>query len=67
MKKTILIVSLIMSLIVSGCGLFNLSGFVIPDDTEFITVIENLNTPEKISDYMVENFLLAAQVIIFLG
>ena len=56
MKKIFILVLLTMFL--SGCssGLFNLSNFVLPDDEEFLAVIEELDTPEKIGDYMVENF-----------
>jgi len=56
MKKLLLIMSLIMCLTMSGCGLFNLNGFIMPDDLEFLAVVESLDTPEKICDYMKENF-----------
>jgi len=42
--------------ILAGCGAFNLSNWVCPDDLEFITTIEELDTPQKISDYMIDNF-----------
>ena len=54
MKKLLLIITL--SLLLSGCGIFNLNGFIVPDDLEFLAVIENLRTPQEISDYMMRNF-----------
>ena len=56
MKHKILIVNLIVMLIMSGCGIFNLNDFVIPDDIEFLSVIESLDTPKKIGAYMRANF-----------
>jgi len=53
-KKIALLI--IVLILLSGCGIYNLSNFVVPDDLEFIAVIESLNTPYKISEYMVENF-----------
>ena len=55
MKK--LILTLIFLLIfLSGCGFYNLGSFTLPDDIEFITLIEELDTPEKICQYMTDNF-----------
>ena len=55
MKK--LLILLILSIFfLSGCGIYNLSNFVLPDDTEFITLVRELDTPKKIGDYMLENF-----------
>lgn len=54
MKKTILLILLLMFL--SGCGLYNLSNFIMPDDIEFLALVEELNTPKKIGTYMEENF-----------
>lgn len=56
MKKTFLIVSILSIIFLAGCGIFNLNGWVWPDDLEFITCIEELNTPQKIGNYMMENF-----------
>lgn len=57
MKKVILlIIVLIFSTGLTGCGIFNLNGWLVPDDAEFTEVIESLRTPQKISDYMIENF-----------
>ncbi|MCK4690147.1 MAG: hypothetical protein KAT41_07625 [Candidatus Marinimicrobia bacterium] len=52
-KISLLIIALIF---LSGCGIYNLANFVVPDDLEFLAVIEDLNTPEKICEYMQENF-----------
>lgn len=54
MKKLILFLILIIFL--SGCSIFNLNDFVLPNDIEFINTIKTLDTPEKICDYMRENF-----------
>lgn len=55
MKKIVL--SIIILIFLTGCsGVFNLDNFVIPDDLEFIALIEELNTPEKICNYMEDNF-----------
>lgn len=55
----ILILILIVTIFLSGCRykVFNLSDFVLPDDIEFISCIEKLDTPEKICDYMKDNFI----------
>ena len=48
---------LIMCLIVcTGCKILNISDWVAPDDLDFIILVDELNTPEKISDYMMDNF-----------
>ncbi len=54
MKKIFILVLLTMFL--SGCGNFNLDGWVVPDDLEFLAVVEELNTPRKICQYMLDNF-----------
>jgi hypothetical protein len=54
MKK--IIVFLIIALLTSGCGLINPSNLVLPDDSEFVKVVEELDTPQKICDYMSDNF-----------
>jgi len=57
MKKLFLILILLTSIILlSGCGIFNLNTFVLPDDTEFLALVQELDTPEKICQYMLENF-----------
>jgi len=55
MKKTILAIIILISL--TGCGVFDLNYFVMPDDVEFIACISELDTPEKIGNYMLENFI----------
>ena len=55
MKKIILLIIVLISL--TGCnGLYNLNSFILPDDTEFITLIQRLDTPEKTCQYMLYNF-----------
>ena len=40
-----------------GCSfIYDLTNFTIPDDEEFLAVIESLDTPHKIVNYMEENF-----------
>lgn len=56
MKKTFILILLISTIFLSGCGLFNLNGWVIPDDKDFLEVVESLDTPEKIVNYMYDNF-----------
>ena len=55
MRKIILL--LIVLIFLTGCsGIYNLINFVLPDDVEFIACIKELDTPEKISNYILENF-----------
>lgn len=54
--KKLLIIFLISLIFLSGCGLYNLSNFTLPDDLEFLSLIEKLDTPKKICDYMKKNF-----------
>ena len=56
MKKALLIISILSIMFLAGCGVFNLNGWVCPDDLEFLAVVESLDTPEKIANYMEENF-----------
>jgi len=60
MKRKVLLLVLVISLIsiLTGCGemAFYLSGWVWPEDLDFITTIEGLKTPQEISDYMIDNF-----------
>jgi len=55
--KIILIAFLIFLIFLTGCKLFDLGGFVLPDDDEFVAIIDNLDTPRKICQYMAENFI----------
>ena len=54
MKKAILISIILIFL--TGCGFYNLNFFTLPDDAEFIALIQELDTPKKICQYMVDNF-----------
>jgi uncharacterized protein YxeA len=55
MKKIILVI--ISLIFLTGCnGLYNLNNFVLPDNDEFLTLVQELDTPEKICQYMTDNF-----------
>ena len=54
--KKLLVLFILLTLLLSGCGLYNLSNFVLPDDAEFLALVQELDTPEKIGNYMLENF-----------
>ena len=54
MRKIILLILILILL--TGCGIFDLNGFITPDDEEFIACIMELDTPLKIGNYMAENF-----------
>ena len=54
MKRVIL--SIIILIFLTGCGIFDLGDFVLPNDLEFISCIEESNTPKKICNYIKENF-----------
>ena len=58
MKKTILIITILALLSLTGCiGIFNLSGWIWPgDDSKFMAIVEELDTPQKIGNCMEENF-----------
>lgn len=57
MKKALLIISILSIIFLTGCGIFSLDGWIWPeDDLEFMAMIEELKTPQEISDYMVKNF-----------
>jgi len=56
MKRLIIVLIGICLMFLSGCGIYNLSFFTIPDDTKFLETIEKLSTPLEISDYMMRNF-----------
>jgi len=60
MKKVILLFIIgVILILLTGCGsssIFNLSNFVIPDDIEFLALIKELDKPEKICQYMADNF-----------
>jgi hypothetical protein len=53
----ILLLLVVFTIALSGCSaLYNLNGFVIPDDYGFLRVIESLDTPANICQYMYDNF-----------
>ena len=54
--KKLLVLFVILTLFLSGCGIYNISSFVLPDDSEFIALIEELDTPYKICEYIQDNF-----------
>ena len=57
MKKVLPLTGLILIIfLLAGCGIFNLNGWLLPNDIGFMQVVENLRTPQEISDYMIENF-----------
>jgi len=52
MKIILLILILIL---LSGC-VYNLTNFTLPNDEEFTTIVVSLDTPQKICNYMKDNF-----------
>jgi len=52
-----LFILILLTVFLSGCGIFNLNGFIMPDDLDFLAVVESLDTPEKICGYMKDNFI----------
>jgi len=62
MKKIIL--SILILILLTGCsGLYNLDNFILPDDSEFLALIEELNNPEKICQYMKDNFTYELHIL----
>ena len=51
-----LITIVLLTIFLTGCGVYNLTNFTIPNDNEFVAVIESLDTPKKICQYMHDNF-----------
>ena len=62
MKYIIIIILFVALITLTGCGVFNLGGFVMPDDLEFIAIIQSLDTAKKIGTYMDENFTYKANL-----
>jgi len=63
MKKVILLISILILL--TGCislGLYNLGNFILPDDSEFLDLIKELDSPQKISNYMLKNFIFELHI-----
>jgi len=57
MKKALLIIFILSIIFLTGCQVFNLDGWLWPDDDlEFTELIDRLDTPEKICNYMANNF-----------
>ncbi len=53
MKKIFILV--LLTLFLSGCG-YSFNIFILPDDAKFLALIQELDTPKKIGEYMVDNF-----------
>jgi hypothetical protein len=53
-----IMIALILLVLLTGCGpyIFNLNGFILPDDAEFIETVKSLDTPYKTCAYMEEKF-----------
>jgi len=54
--KKLLVLLMLLTIFLSGCGICNLNSFTLPDDAEFLALVQELDTPEKIGNYMEENF-----------
>ena len=54
--KKILIPLMLIIFLLSGCSIYNLNNFTLPDDAEFLALIQELNEPRKICQYMLDNF-----------
>ena len=56
--KKLLVLFILLTLFSSGCGsgLYDLNLFTIPDDAEFLALVQELDTPKKICQYMLDNF-----------
>ena len=61
MKKAILIISILSIIFLTGCGFFNATNWVCPGNytknSEFMDCVNSLDTPEKIGNYMLNNFI----------
>ena len=53
--RRILLITMVC-LLLSGCGIYNLDGFVVPNDTHFLECVDSLDTVPKIAQYMEDNF-----------
>jgi len=54
--KKLLILFILLTIFLSGCA-FDLNGWVVPDDPGFLALVQELDTPEKIGNYMLNNFI----------
>ena len=61
-KLAVILIVVLLGVFLTGCGIFDLDNFITPDDAEFIACIERLDTPQKIGDYMLENFIYEAHI-----
>jgi len=55
--KKIFIPLILFIFLLSGCGIYNLGNFTLSNDVEFLTLIQKLDTPRKICQYMNDNFI----------
>jgi len=55
-KKTLITFLVFVLLTTAGCGIFNISSWVMPDDLEFMQIVNELDSPQKICDYLKDNF-----------
>jgi len=56
-KKIFLVIGISALIFLTGCGwLFGLKNWTVPGVLEFAELAESLNTPQKISAYMCQNF-----------
>ena len=62
--KKLLILLILLTIFLSGCGIYNLSNFTLPDDAEFLASIKQLDTPEKIGTYMLDSFTYETNLIL---
>jgi len=61
--KKIFILLILSILLLSGCSsIYNLNNFVLSDDAEFLALIQELSTPQKICQYMADNFTYEAHL-----
>lgn len=61
MKKLLILIILIS--LTAGCGIYDLNFFVMPDDLEFLALVKELDTPQKIVQYMSDNFEYEAHAL----
>lgn len=55
--KMKIILVILCFLLLSGCNtIYDLTNFILPNDDEFTTIVLGLDTPQKISAYLTENF-----------
>jgi len=64
--KKLLILLILSTFFLSGCDIYNLNTFVLPDDAEFLALIQELDNPKKICQYMKDNFEYEAHPYIYL-